>query len=121
MCSTLRLVSYCHTQSDERTVRASLLLVSPTRAFPPRSDGQLWVAGKGIRQKNKGAEKNELQKVDGFLKPEAFPVWRHTVNSHELTFTIFLSLIFLSHLLCSQLIDQAFGAAALTSALAPAA
>ena len=26
--------------------KPTLLLVSPTRVFPPRSDGQLWVAGK---------------------------------------------------------------------------
>ncbi len=29
-----------------RTVRTSLSLVSPTRVFPPRSDGQLCLAGK---------------------------------------------------------------------------
>ena len=41
----VRRMAIEHGRSDGYLTLTALLLVSPTRVFPPRSDGQLWVAG----------------------------------------------------------------------------
>ena len=56
-----------------------MLLVSPTRAFPPRSDGQLWGAGKAFfkhfpiysRQMLQIPEKNHLFGMSAELSDES--------------------------------------------------